>query len=411
MSRDRVAYNLESACRVAGRFIEADTMTDTEAKQILGFPASARPTPEEVEQAYKPLAIKFHPDRPTGDLDKMKQLNRARDVLKRSPQPRLERGAPPGGWSPQDEVRKKEPPKVVDTIKGTPFAQAVAKAPKGVEWKFISTLAYMSGSPATGHTSSECWVAVGKTATQWVALGIQRRLPNRHMDIHKGGWVEVEESWEFQAKETPAKGDAIKQVALIMKGAFGMFADGTIPDAPKKFVAFSDLSQATVRAVKHSGGVAFKDIMVSTGFVAEGSKGVAGRKSIVEMWTKYSTERSKRMKELKGAKLTSPDVYDFFVRVNGHEYKLEDDTIESLDKSGFFFAVFKYKFGEGAPKQLNKVRGTGVFGAGPDVVITMLADNLTGEPSTLQIALQKAAEEWAPEPKTAALIVERFLSE
>lgn len=39
------------------------------------------PTPEEVEEAYRRLAAKYHPDRPFGDADRMARINAARDAL------------------------------------------------------------------------------------------------------------------------------------------------------------------------------------------------------------------------------------------------------------------------------------------------------------------------------------------
>jgi hypothetical protein len=382
-------------------------MTDTEAKKILGFPASARPTPEEVELAYKPLAIKFHPDRPTGDLDKMKQLNRARDVLKKAPPPRMERGAPPGGWRPEDKVKKEAPP-TVKTIPGENFNQGTQVIPSNVEWKFISKPIYAQNKDKRSFYS-DVWTLVGVTDSKWVVVGLQWRHENSYLDTDLGGVVKVEPSWEANMVSANRGLDPVKTLPKLIKNVSVLFTDGTISDPPKKFVAWEggQLTEALVRKVKSgSGGASLKDILIGTKLVSESAAGLGGRKTVVEMWTKYSIERRKRMSEKKGLKLTNADVYDFFVRVNGHEYKLADDTIETLDKKGFFFAVFKYDFGEGAPKQLNKIRG-GRFGAGADVVITLLADCLTSEPSSLQIALQKAAEEWAPEA-TAASIIERF---
>lgn len=38
-------------------------------------------TPAEIKKAYKSLSMKYHPDRPTGDSEKFKEINRAKEVL------------------------------------------------------------------------------------------------------------------------------------------------------------------------------------------------------------------------------------------------------------------------------------------------------------------------------------------
>ncbi len=47
--------------------------------QVLGIGANA--SKEEVERAYRLLASEHHPDRPSGDADKMARINRAHDQL------------------------------------------------------------------------------------------------------------------------------------------------------------------------------------------------------------------------------------------------------------------------------------------------------------------------------------------
>lgn len=55
-------------------------MSLSQAKELLGFPPTASPAKNEIERNYKKLALQNHPDL-GGDIEKMKLLNVARDVL------------------------------------------------------------------------------------------------------------------------------------------------------------------------------------------------------------------------------------------------------------------------------------------------------------------------------------------
>ncbi len=71
-------------------------MSRSEALGILGL--TGYPAPEAIQKSWKTLALQNHPDR-GGDLEKMKQINVARDVLVGVQKPTLERGPAPG-WTP-----------------------------------------------------------------------------------------------------------------------------------------------------------------------------------------------------------------------------------------------------------------------------------------------------------------------
>jgi DnaJ domain len=49
------------------------------AAQILGVRAGA--TEEEIKEAYKKMAMVWHPDRPGGSAERMKDINEAKDIL------------------------------------------------------------------------------------------------------------------------------------------------------------------------------------------------------------------------------------------------------------------------------------------------------------------------------------------
>lgn len=54
-------------------------MSLDQALRVLGL--APDPSPEEISKAYKSLVLKFHPDRPGGDTEKMKEINEARTVI------------------------------------------------------------------------------------------------------------------------------------------------------------------------------------------------------------------------------------------------------------------------------------------------------------------------------------------
>ncbi|MDA4123691.1 MAG: DnaJ domain-containing protein [Thaumarchaeota archaeon] len=49
------------------------------ASQVLGIRAGA--TEDEIKAAYKRMAMAWHPDRPGGSAEKMKDINEAREIL------------------------------------------------------------------------------------------------------------------------------------------------------------------------------------------------------------------------------------------------------------------------------------------------------------------------------------------
>lgn len=55
--------------------------TGPDPRIILGFPPGARVTVDEVNRRRRELAIRFHPDKPGGSVDKMAEINAAADEL------------------------------------------------------------------------------------------------------------------------------------------------------------------------------------------------------------------------------------------------------------------------------------------------------------------------------------------
>jgi len=174
---------------------------------------------------------------------------------------------------------------------------------------------------------------------------------------------------------------------------------------PSPAVASGGQPPGPEKMIPRSGGAGLKEILLGTGLLGDEDPSVAGRKSVVEVYTEYSKERYERMKKLKAEgkirNLNNAHQYDFFVRVNGKTEQLSDETIQKMERS-FIPWVLNWEISEGAPKNLTRMRGRGMLKFDAATAITELADCLTGEPSWLHIALQKAVEEYETPPKAAS---------
>lgn len=374
-------------------------MSMSEAKQILGFPPTYNPTPEEVTKAYREMAFKHHPDR-GGDPSKMVEVNVAKDLLQ---------GKGRATWTPEPAPRRQPPPQAEPdaTLEGQTFEAAMADSgvPANVEWKFVSIPEwYWETSQHPGH---RVWTLYGQTDQKHVFLAIKERGESAGTISTDQGRVKIMEDWQTSEIDVPISQDLLKIAPKYIK----MIGTGWLDAKPKparKFVAWpgGKPTKAIITHLPRSGGTSLKDILVGTGVLNNDDPSVAGRKSVVEVFTKYSKERLDRARKLqaegKKKMVTNADQYDFFVRVNGKTEKLEDDTIDKMIRSFIPFAM-NWEISEGQPKNLTRMRGPRSnrlkYDAGS--AIRELANCLTGEPSWLHIALERAAEEWEEVPKTA----------
>lgn len=417
----RIIRNLvarsQTTGRVASRFFEERyarlllAMSLQEAKAILGFPPGAAPTPEEISKAYKRKAIENHPDR-GGTHEKMVEVNVAKDVLE---------GKSRATWTPEPAPRRERPkPAPVEygaTLKGASFDEAYGSAgiPASVEWKFISIPEwYWPSSNSPGH---RVWCLYGQNEHKHVFLAFKERGESaggvwlddqgKQAPPGTGKFTKIEQDWQSSLIEIPIAQNVAKIAPKYLKEVGTAWADGAKPKPPKKFVAWpgGKPTDTIIGKIPRSGGASLKDILVGTGLLSDEDPEVAGRKSVVEIFTKYSKERYERAKKLKaeGKKkmVSNADQYDFFVRVNGKTEKLDDDTITKMERS-FIPWVLHWEISEGAPKNLTRMRG-GRLKYGPAEAIRELANCLTGEPSWLHIAMEKAAEEYEDPVKTAML--------
>lgn len=411
--------------RIASRYFEDRyakrlmAMSLAEAKEILGFPPSAAPSADEISKAYKRKAIENHPDR-GGDPKKMVDINVAKDILdgKQRPTPgggsaadwvrdwyRNSPGGTGGGYTPPKEKPKPREPDV--TIEGQSFADALSSSgiPANVEWKFVSIPEWYWET--TSHPGHRVWTLYGQTDQKHVFLALKERGESSGGIYIDSKFTKIMQDWQSSEVDVPISQNISKIAPKYLKMTGTAWTDAK-PKPPRKFVAWpgGKPTEAILHKIPRTGGAALKDILLGTGLLADEDPAVAGRKSVVEVYTKYSSERYERYKKRKAEGktkyVTKAHQYDFFVRVNGKTEQLEDETIEKMERV-FIPWVMNWEVTEGAPKNLTRMRG-GRFKHGPAEAIEELVNCLTGEPSWLHIALEKAAEEYQEPTKTAQLL-------
>ena len=366
------------------------SMSLDQAKAVLGFPPSYKPTPEEISKTYKQKAFENHPDR-GGDSTKMVEINVAKDIL-------LGKGR--ATWTPEPRPAKPEPPKVVDVIEGVSFQKATGVIPSGVSWKCISKFIFAVNKEK--HWNNRIWTLIGMTDQRFVVVSLKLRGQNQYYDAEKQGVVQVEESWSCNVVSTARTQDPVKFLPKLVKSASVLFEDGTVADPPKKWQVWEGgdtLNDAVIQKIGMGGGVSWKDILGHAGLVSEDDPAVAGRKSVVEIFTKYDRERAKA-RRLEGKKGIE-DQYDAFIRINGKAYQLAEATVAKLDHLIPWILTWDDIQG-GKVKNLSRMRGSQSFKMTAVDALRYIADMLTTEASSLHIALEKAIEELEPESKTAS---------
>jgi hypothetical protein len=411
-----MAFADRAAKAVADRYARAlFAMALDEARRTLGLPSYPRPTPDEISKAYKAKALAAHPDR-GGSEEQMKLVNIARDTLLRqgvagSPfdwRPEPSPSDPPAPRREKTPVYKQEP--------GTSFQEAktAAGVPATATWKFLSDAQWVrnqSVDPSLGEAyvrGFRYWVLYGQTDTKHVFVLLFRTNPR----IDHEAQTEYGPSWTMSVGTLPLGSDVLKAIPKGIKAVLSAGSPGGTLKAPLKYILWpegQDLVDRFVDRLNRGSLVSLKDVLVGAGLVGTQDDGVKGRKTQVEIWGEYDNQRVTRLRAERKA-VYAWMAYALFVSVNGKKYKLEDETIDALEKNGFLMHVLSWELGK--RKNLSKLRG-GRFGATAGYALRKLADGLTGEPSSLVIALTRAAEEWEEEegePKTASRLASRFLS-
>lgn len=413
--------------RIASKFFEDRyakllvAMSYSEALQTLGVPASA--TPDEIAKAYKRKAIENHPDR-GGDPKKMVEINVAKDILDGKQRPTgpskpsgggaadwvrdWYKNSPGGAGGNYSPPREKTPPREPDvTIEGQSFADAMSSSgiPANVEWKFVSIPEWYWET--TSHPGHRVWTLFGQTDQKHVFLALKERGESSGGIYIDGKFTKIMKDWKSSEVDVAISQNIAKIAPKYLKMTGTAWTDAQ-PKAPRKYIAWpgGKPTEAILHKIPRSGGAALKDILMGTGLLSDEDPSVAGRKSVVEVFTKMNRERLAKYKKLLAEKkikyVSNACGYDFFVRVNGKTEKLEDETIEKMERS-FIPLAMNWEVSEGAPKNITRLRG-GSFKHNAASALMELVNCLTGEPSWLHIALEKAAEEWEEPTKTAQLM-------
>lgn len=138
-------------------------MSITQAKEILGLPPLSNPTKLEIEKSYREKARANHPDL-GGDLEKLKEVNVARDVLMGRQLPTNEDKGRSTSKMPNN------PPEPVH-VSFEEAMQAARVPTSGVDWLF-ATEEKFGGS----YNSHRGYVAYGRSPTAHVFVGIEHYL-------------------------------------------------------------------------------------------------------------------------------------------------------------------------------------------------------------------------------------------
>lgn len=375
-----------NAARVAQRYF-ADryarlllAMSMGEAKSILGFPPGASPSEQEVSKAYKSKAFENHPDR-GGDASKMVEINVAKDILQGKQSPtgpggRRQRrpSGPPGGWTDEDRVPK-DKPKPPPPVDGASFSQAMGSIPGGIDWKFVSTVAYASDLKRIDGDAYwryyYGWVAYGQTESHHVFAGI--RVETAKQAMRGDG------AWEAFHVGAPRKLNLIrlapKMVKQIMAGLTGL--EGSMDNkymVPKKYkVLDGTLSESILKA--GGAGLRLKDAIIGSGSMPAGSAGLKGRKAQITIEPVWNQGKYKDWKAENGRMMggDAHNAYDWFVEVNGKGRQLKDEEVERLAKSHFLAGVFSYEYKR--KKNITRMRG-GRMSAGAAEATQLLGESL-----------------------------------
>lgn len=399
-----------TAERVAQRFFESryarllQAMSMGEAKTILGFPSSSSPSPQEISKAYKRQSFENHPDR-GGSHDKMVEINVAKDVLTGERAPtgpggRRQRPAdPPGGWRPEDRVRREDRPPP-PPVEGKSFGQALSGIPSGVDWKFVSEPAYAQDLKSRPVEEGGAywryyygWVAYGQTETHHVFVGLRAETGKQAITgdrAWEGIYVGAKRSLNLIRL-------APKMVKQIIAGLTGLEkAMDNKYMVPKRYKVLSGTLAESDLVAGSRAGLSLKDAIIGSGAMPAGSAGLKGRKAVVTIEPEFNQAKYRAYKET-GVRGENHRAYVWTVEVNGRGRVLKDNEVERLTKNLFMIGVFSYDYTKGK-KNLTRLRG-GRMGFPAAEALQRLADALN--PGGLKDQVAAAAEQMAPARKAA----------
>jgi len=360
------------------------SMSMEDAKTTLGFPPGSDPTSSEIKDAYLQKVKILHPD-VGGDLEQMKALNVAKDILEGKARPTYDRRPS----DPETQTTRWQPPKE----KKITFEEAVSKGsiPSGVQWLFVTPMqrgpSWSSDESSRGDST---FVAYGRTEQQHVFVGA--RHYTRH-DYYLGG-TNNEDIWIVQSIEIPIRAEEGKTPSWLY---------GNVLKALKNMGFSGRYNSKVIDAqgwklndrLPAGSDISIKNWLVNSGQVEGDDSSVAGRKHVVGLITNRSfTEKPGFYEEahnpgnFRDGKYHG-DYYNITLDLDGRLYELSEKDFHRfssvrLGGKKLLNVIFGDYHYDGSKKQLTRIK-TG------KKVLGWMAENLIDLPNEA-IEILKAAE-------------------
>jgi hypothetical protein len=334
--------------------IRIAAMSMQEAKEILGISADSSPSPEEINQIYRELAKKLHPD-VGGSHDDMVALNAAKEVL-------IQGESIPAPSRPSTERQTR----VIQT--SLEEALANANVPSGVKWIFASNTGY--GDASMGAFSFHGTVFYGKTDAEHVFLGIEHESGQNPFEMIE------KDIWTCFVSTAPVSNGLSDVAPREIRNMFDRFYGLRKGYNAKVTVLPEDFEITERNAVFPKGKeMSFKDAMVNLGLVGGEHRWSANQKLKVTMIynEKYGEGKA---------------VPSIIIDINGREFKLNEVNTEIMTKNynRVLDAIMGKSIYDGSKKELTRAKDG-------KKILAMLANKLTGEPEELIELLTKASEQ------------------
>lgn len=369
-------------------------MSTEEARLLLGVPRGA--SDDEIRHAQRLLVVKHHPDR-GGDLDTIKRINHAADILMGKSRPDYDRREPstPGdsdsgtGYGPPRQPYKPPPDTVVT------FDEAAAKAgvPSNVEWVFITGAQRgVSYSSDEFHRSDVSRVAYGRLPDAYVFVAMRHYVKEEYFI----GGAGKQDLWEMKTIKTPRSGDAGKEpawLASMVSRALRLVSDkahfnSKVQDA-KGWTFGQKLPTSPEISIKH--------LLVETGEVSGDDPRVKGRKHVIElkylesmMGDKDSPPPGMYVVEHGSASYKYTKIEGIQIIVNGKPYDLDQGDTQKVAGGRVRFggkellnAIFGTYYYAGSSKNLTRMKEG-------KKIIDWMADNLQSIPENARTTMKAA---------------------
>ncbi len=361
------------AHRVARRYLIAREMTWNKALEVLGFPSNASPSKSEVQQVYRSLAKKLHPDL-GGDPEAMVELNIAKDILVGDREPLGETPSGGSSWSEGSGGFKPEPFKEEVVTFGE--AKNKANIPNS-RWLFVTQPVSSGYRTDTSTRYASGSVVVGERESTWDFVVIEH---TEDASYYVGGGYRYD-MYVIKTMSIPKKGpaDARTLYGGVLK-AWKLFDrlekrfNSKVIPVPEGWI-FSN-------HVPKEHPVSIKNFLLNTGRVEEDQLGTP-RKYTIEVHFESGREEKPGF-----FKYRFGDWIKLSLVINGRDFDLTEaqgERLSHLRIGGILFLnrVFGKYLYEGGTKSLSRNRD------GKRIMTWMV--NHLDLPTSVQTALKAAA--------------------